>query len=91
MSEANEVSPSDEGADLMPLLSVMSIDEKLAAARFNETTEDSEGYDVDKKMMRRLSCIGLVSHKGGGYYEQTDLMLAARDSLDKFRREWNNR
>lgn len=76
---------------LNDLLSVMTIDEKLAAARFNETCEDCEGYDVSKPMMRRLSERGLVQYKGGGYYEQTALMLDAEDELREFRKEWNNR
>jgi hypothetical protein len=46
-------------------------DEKKAALRFCETCEDSEGYDVPKAMMKRLAELGLVVHKGGGWYEGT--------------------
>ncbi|HQU62310.1 MAG TPA: hypothetical protein PKY85_04125 [Nitrosomonas sp.] len=68
------------------LLSAMTAAEKKAAARFNETTEDGEGYDVPKPMMRRLAEIGLVIHKGGGWYEQTDAMLEIEDDLRAFGR-----
>ena len=68
------------------LLSAMTDAEKKAAARFNETTEDGEGYDVPKPMMRRLAEIGLVIHKGGGWYEQTDALLEIEDDLRAFGR-----
>lgn len=45
--------------------------EKKAALRFCETCEDGEGYDVPKTMMKRLAELGLVFHKGGGWYEGT--------------------
>ena len=45
--------------------------EKNAALRFCETCEDGEGYDVPKAMMKRLADLGLVVHKGGGWYEGT--------------------
>lgn len=62
-------------------LSGMTIDQKFAAARFNETTEDGQEYDVSKAMMKELCEIGLVVHKGAGYYEQTDLMLESAAAL----------
>lgn len=46
-------------------------EEKNAALRFCETCEDGEGYDVPKPMMKRLAELGLVVHKGGGWYEGT--------------------
>lgn len=46
-------------------------EEKKAALRFWETSEDGEGYDVPKPMMKRLAALGLVVHKGGGWYEGT--------------------
>jgi phosphodiesterase/alkaline phosphatase D-like protein len=46
-------------------------EEKKAALRFCETCEDGEGYDVSKVMMKRLGELGLVVHKGGGWYEGT--------------------
>lgn len=46
-------------------------EEKKAALRFCETCEDGEGYDVPKSMMKRLAQLGLVVHKGGGWYEGT--------------------
>ncbi|MFK5950957.1 MAG: hypothetical protein QM500_19570 [Methylococcales bacterium] len=57
-------------------------DELYYANRFNETTEDDQSYDVSKPMMKRLSELGLVVHKGGGYYEQTDLMHHVRNILE---------
>ena len=50
-----------------------SVEEKKAALRFVECCEDpdSGGHDVPKFMMRRLAVLGLVSHKGGGWYEGT--------------------
>lgn len=46
-------------------------EEKKAALRFWETSEDGEGYDVPQPMMKRLAVLGLVVHKGGGWYEGT--------------------
>lgn len=68
------------------MLSTMTDEEKKAAARFNETSEDGEGYDVKKPMMRRLSDLGLVSHCGGGWYEQTDSMMDMEDALRQYGR-----
>jgi hypothetical protein len=48
--------------------------ERKAALRFCETCEDGEGYDVPKKMMKRLAELGLVLHLGGGYYEGTNAL-----------------
>lgn len=78
---APETSSAAAGRDMSGLLSAMTDAEKKAAARFNETTEDGEGYDVSKPMMRRLRELGLVRHCGGGYYEQTDLMLDLEGAL----------
>lgn len=50
---------------------VLTNEENKAALRFCETSEDGEGYDVSKPMMRRLAELGLVVHKGGGWYEGT--------------------
>lgn len=47
------------------------------------TCEDGEGYDVPKPMMKRLAELGLVVHKGGGWYEGTpalDALQAAAES-----------
>lgn len=52
----------------------LSDEERDAALRFIETTEDDEGYDVPKPMMRRLAAAGLVQHLGGGYYQGTALL-----------------
>ena len=46
-------------------------EEKKAALRFCETSGDGEGYDVPKPMMKRLAELGLVAHKGCGWYEGT--------------------
>jgi len=48
--------------------------EKKAALRFCETCEDSQGYDVPKPMMKRLTELGLVVHKGAGVYQGTSLL-----------------
>lgn len=77
------------GRDSSVLLSAMTDTEKKAAARFNETTEDGEGYDVPKPMMRRLRELGLVRHCGGGWYEQTTLMQELEDALHQYVRSQN--
>lgn len=48
-------------------------EEKKAALRFLECCEDPHagGHDVPKPMMKRLAELGLVAHKGGGWYEGT--------------------
>lgn len=50
---------------------ILTEEEKKAALRFCETSEDGEGYDVPKPMMKRLAELGLVVHRGGGWYEGT--------------------
>jgi hypothetical protein len=51
-------------------------DEMSAFRRFSECAQDGEGHDVPKKMMKRLSEIGLLRHCSAGYYENTDFGLA---------------
>lgn len=46
--------------------------ELTALERFRETSSDGEGYDVDKSIMQRLACIGVIRHRSAGYYEFTD-------------------
>lgn len=58
----------------------LTLEERKAASRFCETCADGEGYDVPKPMMKRLAELGLVVHKGGGYYEGTP-------ALDQFEEE----
>ena len=55
-------------------------EERAAALRFCETCEDGQEYDVPSAMMRRLAQIGLVKHKGGGFYEMLPAMLEIRDA-----------
>jgi hypothetical protein len=50
-------------------LDLLTEEEKKAALRFCETCEDGQGYDVPKSMMKRLVELGLVVHKGRGWYE----------------------
>lgn len=64
------------------VLQAMTEEEKGWALRFCLTCDDGEGYDVPKPMMKRLAVLGLVKHKGGGWYEQTDLILEIRDALE---------
>ncbi len=78
-----EVGAGYESSEFTDLLSTMTTDEKKAAARFNETCEDGEGYDVSLIMMLRLETLGLVKHTGGGYCEQTDLMRDIKGKLEQ--------
>ena len=75
MSDQNKQRDEVSKSGTNDLLSTMTFGEVHAAHRFNETCEDGEGYDVKKPMMNRLEELGLVVHKGCGYYEQTDLMI----------------
>jgi len=65
------------------LLNSMSLKEKAAAIRFCDCCEDFDagGYDVPSAMMKRLAEIGLVKHRGGGWYEGTALLTATEDDL----------
>jgi hypothetical protein len=66
----------------MPLTNITE-DERIAARRFIETCEDGEGFDVPKPMMKRLTELGLVVHKGGGWYEGTPLLDQLQDELEE--------
>ena len=46
-------------------------------ARFNETCEDGQEYDVPKERMRAMASVGLVRWCGGSRFEITDCGLAA--------------
>ena len=65
------------------LLAGFSFDDMAAALRFHETTTDDGTYDISIELRRRLQQLGLVKHKGGGHYEETDLMLSLLPELDK--------
>lgn len=65
------------------LLATITHDEAKAAVRFCDTCDDDEGYDVPKSMMKRLAGLKLVEHKGGGYYQQTELLLDSREALER--------
>lgn len=56
----------------------MTVSEMEAFQRFCECVEDSEGFDVDKDMMRRLADIGLVRSQGFGRYTTTSYGQAVR-------------
>lgn len=47
-------------------------EELKALERFKETTDDGEGYDVPKPMMKRLADIGLVNHITANIYGLSD-------------------
>ncbi|OJW46203.1 MAG: hypothetical protein BGO63_03795 [Candidatus Accumulibacter sp. 66-26] len=64
------------------VLAQMSEEEKRAALRFCETCDDDEGYDVPRLMMKRLEALGLVGDKKFGRFEQTDLLLDIRETLE---------
>ena len=51
-------------------------DEMAALERFHECATDGEGYDVPKKMMRRIAEIGLVRRVTADIYEHTVFGLA---------------
>jgi hypothetical protein len=76
------VKPHGGQSHLTDLLDVMTDAEKSAALRFCETCDDDEDYDVPKPMMKRLAELGLVKSLGFGRYEQTDLLLEARSTLE---------
>lgn len=61
----------------------MTLEEKAAAVRFCDCCEDFDagGYDVSSAMMKRLAEIGLVKHRGGGWYEGTALLSSIEDDL----------
>jgi hypothetical protein len=73
--------------ELDDLLSAMTTEEKKAAARFNETCEDGEGYDISTSMMIRLAELGLVKHKGGRLFGQTGLMVVLENTLRRIKEE----
>ncbi len=50
----------------------LTVEERGALERFNETCEDGEGYDVPKQMMKRLAEIGVVNHTSRGIYFITE-------------------
>ena len=64
----------------IPKWPVLSTDELWALERFQETTDDSEGYDVPKRMMRRLAEIGVVYHTSRGIYGITQFGHAVLNS-----------
>lgn len=68
--------------ELQQLMETMTEEEAAAALRFCETCDDNEGYDVPRKMMKRLEELGLVIDKKFGRFEQTDLLIDLRDALD---------
>lgn len=50
-------------------------------ARFNETCEDGQGYDVPKERMRSMARFGLVRWCGGSRFEITDCGIAALEAM----------
>lgn len=65
------------------VLASMTLEEKAAAVRFCDCCEDFDagGYDVSSAMMKRLAEIGLVKHRGGGWYEGTASLSSIEDDL----------
>lgn len=65
------------------VLASMTLGEKAAAVRFCDCCKDFDagGYDVSSAMMKRLAEIGLVKHRGGGWYEGTELLNSVEDDL----------
>ncbi len=53
-------------------LDLLNAEELAALHRFQETCEDSEGYDVGKDMMKRLAAIGVIESKGFNRYQFTE-------------------
>lgn len=56
--------------------------ELKAALRFYATTEDGEGYDVRKPMMKRLAELGLVNKHPFGRYSVADSLERLKDEHD---------
>lgn len=52
-------------------LPTLTHEEYQALERFCETSDDGEGYDVPKSMMRRLAEIGVVNHTSRAIYALT--------------------
>ena len=73
--------PASRKAPIRPLLCTMTANEKAAALRFLEATEDVQEYDLPKPMMRRLAKLGLVEDQGNGRYSTTHMLLQMRDEL----------
>lgn len=66
---------------------VLTPEERTAFERFYETWEDSEGYDLPKKMMQRLAKVGVIHHITAGRYDITEfghsvLAAATRPGFD---------
>jgi hypothetical protein len=52
----------------------MTNEESQAALRFHETTHDEGTYDISKQQRTRLRELGLIEHRGGGRFYETELM-----------------
>jgi len=65
------------------LINSMTKDEIHAALRFCNLCDDNEGYDIPRKMMHRLSELGLTKYKGRGVFEQTELLLDVRQMMQR--------
>lgn len=62
---------------------IPEIPEQMARdlARFNETCEDGQEYDVPKERMRDMASFGLVRWCGGSRFEITDCGIAALEVI----------
>jgi hypothetical protein len=67
---------------LNELLDGITPKEAYWATHFNSTVEDEGTFSLPDGMKKRLVELGLIEHRGGGYYWQTDLMLEAKDRLE---------
>jgi len=68
------------------ILPKITPEEQASAIRFIETTEDGEGYDVPKPMMKRLAELGLVIYKGFGVYEGTPDLDSFQEQQEAIRK-----
>ena len=65
------------------VLREMTLEECEAALRFHETAQDDGTYDIPNSMRKRLTELGLIHHAGGGFFQETGLMLAVIDVLGR--------
>lgn len=61
---------------------IMDETERRCALRFCETCDDNEGYDIPKRVVKRLVALGLVADKKFGRYAQTTRLLGVRPRLE---------
>lgn len=80
-----EALEKDSAAPAAPVaVGLPDLPEQMARdlARFNETCEDGQEYDVPKERMRAMASFGLVRWCGGSRFEITDCGIAVLESVD---------